>query len=55
MIELEMCSHERIPDMEQRVNNSEQTVRKRYETLDFATFSNTSFNTPLMQDVLAVN
>ena len=46
-IELEMCSHERIPDREQHVNNHEKTVIKRYETLDFARFSNTSFNTYL--------
>ena len=31
MIELEMCSHERIPDMQQRVNNHEKTVIKRYK------------------------
>ena len=44
-IQLNMCSIERIHDREQHVNNHEKTVIKRYETLDFARFSNTSFNT----------
>ena len=30
-----MCSCERISDTEQSVNNYEETVIKRYETLDF--------------------
>src|SRR5215472_10712870 len=33
MIELNMCSHERIPDREQRVNNYEKTVINRYRNL----------------------
>ncbi len=34
--------------MEQRVNNHEKTVIKRYETLENARFSNTSFDTHML-------
>jgi hypothetical protein len=36
---------ERIPDMQQRVNFCEKNAIKRYETLEHARFSNTSFAT----------
>ncbi len=49
-----MCSHERILDREQRVNNREKTLIQRDKTLENARFANTSFDTTFMSSERAI-